>query len=42
MSDSPNIKFEVRTLYVDDFPECFPALDSPHFDNICSTLPCHI
>ena len=41
-SDSSNIKVEVRTLYVDDFPECFPAVDSPHFDNICNTLPCHI
>ena len=40
--ESPELHFEIRNLYVDDFPECFPAVASEHFDSICETLPQHM
>ena len=40
--ESPELHFEIRNLYVDDFPECFPAVASEHFDSICDTLPQHM
>ena len=38
----PELHFEIRNLYVDDFSECFPAVASEHFDSICKTLPQHM
>ena len=40
--ESPELRFEIRNLYVDDFPECFPAVTSEHFVNIYETLPQHV
>ena len=40
--ESPELNFEIRNLYVDDFPECFPAVASEHFDSICETFSQHM
>ena len=40
--ESPELHFEIRNLYVDDFPECFPAVASEHCDSICETFPQHM
>ena len=39
---SLELHFEICNLYVDEFPECFPAVASEHFNVICETLLKHM
>ena len=40
--ESPELHFEIRNLYVDDYPECFPTVAWEHFDSICETVSQHM